>query len=77
MMSCGQASRTVVTASHVAVVRGVRRERLAAVLALEGLLSGVLADVRAQDARRRERLAAVHALVRPLPAVHLQHPTMT
>ena len=58
--------------SDVAVVSGVRCERLATVLALEGLLTRVLADVSAKDARRCKRLAAVHALVRPLPAVHLQ-----
>lgn len=40
----------------VAVVRGVRGEGLAAVLALEGPLSGVLPDVRSQDARGSEGL---------------------
>ena len=60
------------SSSDVAVVSGVRCERLATVLALEGFLTRVLADVSAQDARRCKRLAAVHALVRPLPAVHLQ-----
>lgn len=39
-----------VRAPHVAVVGGVRGEGFATVLALEGLLSRVLADVRAQDA---------------------------
>ena len=57
-------------APHVAVVCGVRGERLAAVLALEGLLARVLANVRAQDARGGEGLVAVDALVRSLAAVH-------
>lgn len=40
----------------VAVVGGVRGEGLPAVLALEGPLSGVLADVCSQDAGGREGL---------------------
>lgn len=45
-----------VCAAHVAVVGCVRGEGFAAVLALEGLLPRVLADVSAQDAGCRERL---------------------
>lgn len=42
--------------SDVAVVGRVRRERFPAVFTLERPLAGVLADVRAEDARGRERL---------------------
>lgn len=45
-----------VRAPHVAVVRRVRGEGFAAVLALEGLLPRVLPDVSAQDAGCCERL---------------------
>lgn len=45
-----------VGATHVAVVRGVRREGLPAVAALERPLARVLADVRPQDAGRSEGL---------------------
>ena len=45
-----------VRAPHVAVVGCVRGEGFAAVLALEGLLPRVLADVSAQDAGCRECL---------------------
>lgn len=52
----GAALVLAVRAPHVAVVGGVRSEGFAAVLALEGLLPRVLADVSAQDAGRCERL---------------------
>lgn len=52
----GAALVLAVRAPHVAVVCRVRGEGFAAVLALEGLLSRVLADVRAQDAGGCERL---------------------
>jgi len=42
---------------------------------LKGPLSGVLADVRAQDAGRGEGLIAVHTLVGPLATVYLKHST--
>lgn len=45
-----------VRAAHVAVVGCMRGEGFAAVLALEGLLPRVLADVGAQDAGCRECL---------------------
>ena len=42
---------------------------------LKGPLSGVLADVRAQDAGRSEGLVTVHTLVGPLATVYLKHST--
>lgn len=55
-LGAGAALVLAVRAPHVAVVRGVRGEGFAAVLALEGLLPRVLPDVGAQDAGRCERL---------------------
>lgn len=46
----------LVRAADVAVVRSVGRKRFPAVLALEGLLPGVLPDVRAEDAGGSEPL---------------------
>ena len=59
-----------VSPPDVAVVGGMRGERLSTESTFERFLAAMLSDMRAKDGASGERLAAVRALVRTLTGMH-------